>query len=69
MLFVGFANIFFLNLLFRYALREGAAATAVDIEDIVDNSIKSGSKPVTRIIPHTVQRRAEAGCRDKDGGS
>lgn len=53
----------------EYALREGAAAIAVDIEEIVDIDQKSGRKPVIKIVPHTVQRRGEADCRKKDEAS
>lgn len=68
MLSMDFADIF-LNLFVRYALREGAAAIAVDIEEIVDVDQKSGWKPVIKIVPHTVQRRGEADCRKKDEAS
>ncbi|XP_057765284.1 molybdenum cofactor sulfurase [Salvia miltiorrhiza] len=47
----------------EYALREGAAAIAVDIEDIADFHTTSGRKSVIKIVPHTVQRRGEADCR------
>ncbi|KAL0306127.1 UNVERIFIED_CONTAM: Molybdenum cofactor sulfurase [Sesamum radiatum] len=41
----------------EYALKEGAAAIAVDIED---------GKSAIQIIPHTLQRRGEVGCRKKE---
>ncbi|KAH6768695.1 molybdenum cofactor sulfurase [Perilla frutescens var. frutescens] len=50
----------------EYALREGAAAIAVDIEDIADFDLISGRKSVINIVPHTVQKRGEADCNKKD---
>ncbi|KAI3456698.1 hypothetical protein Pfo_013361 [Paulownia fortunei] len=50
----------------EYALDEGAAAIAVDIEDVADLDRKHGGKSAIKIIPHTVQRRGEAGCRKKE---
>lgn len=49
-----------LNLFFRYSLKEGAAAIAVDIDG------RHGGKSAVKIIPHTVQRRGEIGCRKKE---
>lgn len=46
----------------RYALRQGAAAIAVDIEDITESDAMSGRKSGIKIVPHTVQRRGEADC-------
>ncbi|KAL1556065.1 Molybdenum cofactor sulfurase [Salvia divinorum] len=46
----------------EYALRQGAAAIAVDIEDITESNAVSGAKSVVKIVPHTVQRRGEADC-------
>ncbi|XP_042007194.1 molybdenum cofactor sulfurase-like isoform X2 [Salvia splendens] len=46
----------------EYALRQGAAAIAVDIEDITESDAMSGKKSGIKIVPHTVQRRGEADC-------
>ncbi|KAH6761763.1 molybdenum cofactor sulfurase [Perilla frutescens var. hirtella] len=50
----------------EYALREGAAAIAVDIEDVADFDLISGRKSVINIVPHTVQKRGEADCNKKE---
>ncbi|XP_011095699.1 molybdenum cofactor sulfurase isoform X2 [Sesamum indicum] len=44
----------------EYSLKEGAAAIAVDIDG------RHGGKSAVKIIPHTVQRRGEIGCRKKE---
>ncbi|XP_047981964.1 molybdenum cofactor sulfurase isoform X2 [Salvia hispanica] len=46
----------------EYALRQGAAAIAVDIEDITESDAMSGRKSGIKIVPHTVQRRGETDC-------
>lgn len=45
---------------FRYALNEGAAAIAVDVEEDMHPGI-SGDAISMRISPHQVQRRKVAG--------
>ncbi|KAK6149517.1 hypothetical protein DH2020_017042 [Rehmannia glutinosa] len=50
----------------EYALGKGAAAVAVDIEDAADLDRRHGGKSDVKIIPHTVQRRGEDGCRTKE---
>ncbi|KAK4439592.1 Molybdenum cofactor sulfurase [Sesamum alatum] len=50
----------------EYALNEGAAATAIDIEDVADLDGRRSGKSAIKIIPHTVQRRGEVGCRQKE---
>ncbi|KAK6149513.1 hypothetical protein DH2020_017038 [Rehmannia glutinosa] len=50
----------------EYALSKGAAAVAVDIEDAADLDRRHGGKSDVKIIPHTVQRRGEDGCRTKE---
>lgn len=52
--------------LIRYALREGASAIAVDVEDVANFDIMSGQKTDIKIVPHAVQRRGEADCRKLD---
>ncbi|KAG6405172.1 hypothetical protein SASPL_132758 [Salvia splendens] len=44
----------------EYALRQGSAAIAVDIEDITESDAMSDRKSGIKIVPHTVQRRGEA---------
>ncbi|KAK4493012.1 hypothetical protein RD792_000011 [Penstemon davidsonii] len=50
----------------EYALREGAAAVAVDVEEISD---LDSEKSTIEIKPHSVQRRSEAECRKKEQNS
>ncbi|KAL8469454.1 hypothetical protein ACS0TY_032339 [Phlomoides rotata] len=49
----------------EYALGEGAASIAVDIEDIADFDRRSCGKSTFKIVPHTVQRRGEVGRWNK----
>ncbi|KAL6562442.1 Molybdenum cofactor sulfurase [Orobanche gracilis] len=50
----------------EYALGKGAAAVAVDIEDVADLDRGRIGESNIKIIPHTVRRRSEAGCRPKE---
>ncbi|KAG8386614.1 hypothetical protein BUALT_Bualt03G0166800 [Buddleja alternifolia] len=49
----------------EYALHEGAAAIAVDVEDVADLDRRCSGNSAIKVIPHRVQRRGEAGCRRK----
>ncbi|KZV31597.1 molybdenum cofactor sulfurase-like [Dorcoceras hygrometricum] len=50
----------------EYALREGAAAIAVDIEANAIHNQRFSGKSAVNITPHHVQLRREAGCGKKE---
>ncbi|XP_051124906.1 molybdenum cofactor sulfurase isoform X2 [Andrographis paniculata] len=50
----------------EYALREGSAAIAVDIENVCDLDPRCSGEPAIRFIPHSLQKRGETGFREKD---
>lgn len=47
-------------IIFRYALSKGAAAFAVDVEDIVNGGgVSGGQEARVKLSPHAIQRRNE----------
>nr|XP_011460723.1 PREDICTED: molybdenum cofactor sulfurase isoform X2 [Fragaria vesca subsp. vesca] len=55
----------------EYALGQGAAAFAIDIEEHVNHGVSGGNVPSMRVLHHEVQRRNKARSMEKEpkGGS
>ena len=50
----------------RYALGQGAAASAIDIEEYVQHGVSGGNLPSMRVLQHDIQRRNKSRCMEEE---